>query len=172
MGNLLVNYQTEGFRVELKPELVAPCGMNCAVCSRFLALKNNLRSKSVNMAYCTGCRTRNRNCAFLKKRCPKLLTGEITFCFECKDFPCNRLKTIDARYQDRYKMSWIENLNFIKENGMTKFLEKQEKTWKCPNCGESICCHNGICFNCGLEKLKLKKEKYRWDNNQNPVNAK
>jgi hypothetical protein len=60
-------------------------------------------------------------------------------------------------------MSIVENLTFIKENGIEKFLEKQEQIWKCPNCGESICCHNGICFNCELEKLKNKKEKYRWD---------
>jgi hypothetical protein len=26
-----------------------------------------------------------------------------------------------------------------------------------------ICCHNGICFNCSLEKLRNKKQKYRWD---------
>jgi hypothetical protein len=26
-----------------------------------------------------------------------------------------------------------------------------------------VCCHNGICFNCGLEKLRNKKKKYRWN---------
>jgi len=30
----------------------------------------------------------------------------------------------------------IDNLNFIKENGIAKFLKDQEKTWKCPDCGE------------------------------------
>jgi hypothetical protein len=26
-----------------------------------------------------------------------------------------------------------------------------------------ICCHNGLCFNCGLDKLRQKKHKSRWD---------
>jgi len=56
----------------------------------------------------------------------------------------------------------IENLNFIKTEGMEKFLEKQDRLWKCQDCGALICCHNGICFNCGLEELRIKKEKYRW----------
>jgi hypothetical protein len=38
---------------------------------------------------------------------------------------------IDMRYRSHYRMSMIENLKFIKENGMEKFLEYQEETWKC-----------------------------------------
>jgi hypothetical protein len=26
-----------------------------------------------------------------------------------------------------------------------------------------ICCHNGLCFNCNLETLRNKKQKYRWN---------
>jgi hypothetical protein len=26
-----------------------------------------------------------------------------------------------------------------------------------------ICCHNGLCYNCDLEKLRKKKHKYRWN---------
>jgi len=60
-------------------------------------------------------------------------------------------------------MSFIDNLNFIKEHGIETFLEKQRETWRCPDCGGVICCHNGICFSCGLEKLKSKKKIYRWE---------
>jgi len=59
----------------------------------------------------------------------------------------------------------IENLEFIKKNGTKKFLEKQEKEWKCGKCGDTVCCHNGICYNCGIEKLKKKKNRYRWEDN-------
>jgi hypothetical protein len=148
------------------PDLIAPCGMNCTICANYLALENEVKNKGIRMPYCTGCRPRNKKCAFLKKHCSNLLNGEVTFCFECPVFPCNRLKTIDKRYKSRYKMSMIENLNFIKEHGMQIFLAEQEKLWKCPNCGKMVCCHNGICFNCELEKLRNKKEKYRWHNEQ------
>jgi hypothetical protein len=159
-------WYTEGLKATANTELIAPCGMNCALCSRYLALKNKVRSKGVRMAYCTGCRPRNRTCAALKKKCEKLLNREVTFCFECNSFPCDILRKIDTKYKARYRMSMIENLNFIRDKGIDKFLEAQEKRWKCPICSEMVCCHNGICFICGLTKLKSKKEKYLWDDEQ------
>jgi len=137
--------------------------MNCAICSAYLALKHDLTAEGLRMIQCTGCRPRNKKCAFLKKQCPKLSGAEINFCYECKSFPCKRLRTIDERYRSRYRMSMIDNLKFIKEHGIENFLKEQEKSWKCKSCGEMICCHNGLCFNCDLEKLRNKKQKYRWD---------
>ena len=142
--------------------LIAPCGMNCALCSSYLALKYDLRAKGIRMARCVGCRQGRKNCAFLKKQCPQLSKGEVTFCFECESFPCRRLKTIDERYRTHFRMSLVDNLQFIKEHGMEEFLKEQEKLWKCESCGEMICCHNGLCYNCDLEKLRKKKQKYRW----------
>jgi hypothetical protein len=143
--------------------LIAPCGMNCAICAGYLALKHNLKAKGIRMIHCTGCRPRSKRCAFLKEQCVKLSKGQVTYCFECRSFPCNRLRTIDKRYNSRYRMSLIDNLLFMKEHGIKKFLEEQEKTWKCKTCGEMLCCHNGLCFNCDLEKLRNKKQKYRWN---------
>lgn len=145
------------------PELVAPCGMNCGVCSGYLALKHDIMSKGIRMPYCIGCRPRDKKCAFLKKRCELLLNHKVQFCFECKDYPCEKLKHIDKRYQTFFRMSFIENLAFIKKNGIRKFLLNQKKKWQCPTCGETICCHNGLCFNCNLDKLKSKKKLYRWE---------
>jgi hypothetical protein len=145
-------------------ELVAPCGMNCGICSGYLAKKYDIRSKGVRMTYCAGCRPRNKQCAFLKKRCETLLNGRVEYCYECESYPCERLRHIDKRYfLSQFRMSMIENLEYIKEYGMEKFLKKEEANWRCPECGGTICCHNGICFNCGLEKLKKKKNKYRWE---------
>lgn len=151
-------------------ELIAPCGMNCGICAGYLALKNKIKDKGIKMPYCTGCRPRKKNCAFLKKQCLKLFNSEVTFCFECSVFPCDRLKTIDHRYKARYRMSMIDNLNLIKKEGIGKFLENQETRWKCQNCGEPICCHNGICFSCDWEKLRNKKEKYRWEDESEACN--
>ena len=151
------------------PELVAPCGMNCALCAGYLALKNNVKTKGIRMPTCAGCRPRGKQCAYLKKQtasCSKLMNERESFCFDCAEFPCPRLKTIDARYRSRYHLSFIENLGFIKENGMKKFLEDQEEKWKCQKCGGMISCHNGLCFNCDVEKLRAKKQKYRWENDE------
>ena len=37
------------------------------------------------------------------------------------------------------------------------FLEKETIKWRCPQYGEVICCHNGLCFNCSLDKLRQNK---------------
>lgn len=145
------------------PELISPCGMNCALCSSYLSMKNDLKAKGIRMPYCTGCKPRNKNCAFLKKKCSKLSGKEVTFCFECINFPCDRLKKIDQRYNERYRMSMIDNLRFIKEKGIETFLKNQEKHWKCKTCGGMVCCHNGICYNCELDKLRKREQKFRWD---------
>jgi hypothetical protein len=98
----------------INPALIAPCGMNCALCSGYLALKNDIKNKGIRLINCPACRPRNKKCAFLKEHCSKLSKGEVTFCFECASFPCDRLRTIDNRYRSRYRLSMIENLNFIK----------------------------------------------------------
>jgi len=56
----------------------------------------------------------------------------------------------------------VENLKTIKKKGISEFLKKEEEKWKCPECSGVICCHNGICFSCSLDKLKEKKKLYRW----------
>jgi hypothetical protein len=136
-------------------QLIAPCGMNCAICSAYLAYKNNLpkvRGK------CKGCRPRNKQCAFLKKRCEdnlKLLKGEIDFCFECNSFPCYELKRLDNGYKQKYGMSMIENLIEIKNKGIQEFIKKQYKKYKCPRCGGLISVHSKKCFVCEkIESLK------------------
>lgn len=143
-------------------DLIAPCGMNCTLCSSYIAFKNDIKNKGVKMPYCSGCRPRNKKCAFLKKRCDLILNNEVRFCYECEKFPCQYLQHIDKRYRLNYRMSLIENLEFIREKGINKFLEKENKKWRCSYCDGYISCHNGLCFNCSLEKLKHKKKLYRW----------
>jgi hypothetical protein len=143
-------------------ELIAPCGMNCGVCVSYLAMKNDLKNKGFSKSYCPGCRPRGKNCAFLKKQCELLGKGLVQFCYECQVFPCRRLKNLDKRYRASYHMSMIENLEYIRNNGMESFIEKETVKWRCNNCGDTICCHNGLCLNCSLDKLKANK-KYRWE---------
>ena len=144
-------------------ELISPCGMNCAICSGYLAYNHDVKSKGIKMPYCIGCRPRDKLCAFLKKRCELLPSNKVRYCYECGNFPCERLEHLDKRYRTLFRMSMIKNLEYIKNVGIKPFLETQEEQWKCPQCGEVICCHNGLCFNCCLDELRQKKQKYRWE---------
>ena len=81
----------------MKSELVAPCGMNCAICVGYFGYS---MSGTKRKHTCIGCRSRNveggekflqrKNCAFLKKRCKLLANEKVEFCFECADYPCAR----------------------------------------------------------------------------------
>ncbi|NMC57555.1 MAG: DUF3795 domain-containing protein [Eubacteriaceae bacterium] len=145
----------------MKEELIAPCGINCALCVSYLAMKNDLNKKGFNKSYCAGCRPRGKNCAYMKKQCKLPGEGLVRFCYECKDFPCKRIKNLDRRYSTKYHESNIENLQFIKQHGMYEFLIKQADEWRCKKCGDVICCHNGLCLKCDLDVL-IKNKKYRW----------
>lgn len=139
----------------MKSELVTPCGMNCAICIGYFGYT---MSGAKRKHSCLGCRSSNvegdakflqrKNCAFLKKHCELLANEEVELCFECPDYPCARLQKLDDRYRMKYNMSMIENLNFIKENGMQKFLDRQNEKYSCPDCGATICVHTNICYTC------------------------
>ncbi|MFH1031934.1 MAG: DUF3795 domain-containing protein [Chloroflexota bacterium] len=135
---------------KFSPDLIAPCGMNCGICGAYLAYRKDIPLKPGNNVHCKGCRPRNKQCAFIKGRCtnPKLANNQITFCFECADFPCYSLRRLDERYRKNYQMSMIENLKNIERNGLTVFLREQREKYRCPNCGGVISVHNRKCYDC------------------------
>lgn len=143
----------------MEEQLIAPCGMNCGVCSNYLAMKNDLKQHGIQKSYCAGCLPRGKNCTFMKKNCELLGNGLVRFCHECGNFPCKRLKALDKRYRTSYRLSMIENLEKIKANGMKEFLDSETEKWQCQVCGGSICCHNGLCYHCDLEQMRPRKRR-------------
>jgi uncharacterized OB-fold protein len=43
----------------------------------------------------------------------------------------------------------IENLDYLRDNGMKKFIIHEKKRWKCKECGGIVCVHREDCINCG-----------------------
>ena len=132
--------------------MVAPCGMNCAICSGFL---RETREKNV----CPGCNGDDVHkpmvCATCRiKNCPELDGGERAFneqafCFACAKYPCTRMKQLDKRYRTKYGMSMLENLANIRELGLDEFVARERVRWTCPGCGGLICVHRQECVYCG-----------------------
>ena len=145
-------------------DLIAPCGMNCALCANYLAMKYDLKKQGLGMGYCPGCRPRGKNCIYMRKNCELMAKGRVTFCFECADYPCQKLKNLDKRYRTSYHLSMIANLDYIKTHGLDEFLQQQMQQWQCPECGGAISCHGGLCYRCELERLKARgKGRYKWE---------
>ena len=124
--------------------LIAPCGMNCGLCSGYLRGKKNCPGcHGVNEGkpnYCVVCRIKN---------CEHLAASKQKLCFVCENFPCKRLKQLDKRYRTKYSMSMIENLENIREIGLDEFVAREKKRWTCPKCGGLICVHKVTCLACG-----------------------
>jgi len=126
----------------MEAELIAYCGMNCAICSAHLRKK------------CPGCKPRAEGCKYYGGLCEKTAKGGISLCFECDEFPCKRLKALDKRYKARYHMSMIENLECIRDKGMKEFLKEQEEKYNC-YCGGVISVHDGECYPNGKKPKTL-----------------
>lgn len=146
--------------MNMNEDLIAPCGMNCGVCVSYLAKQNDLNRKGLKRVYCDGCLPRGRNCLHMGDSCELLKNGLVRFCYECGSFPCKRLKALDKRYRTKYRLSMLENLNYIKEQGIEKFLEREQAKWACP-CGGTVCCHIGLCLSCQADFLR-KNRTYHW----------
>ena len=127
--------------------LIAACGMNCGLCIGFLREKKP----------CGGCFKKDdenkpkvcRSCTIVN--CELLAETESGFCYDCKKYPCTRLKSLDKRYRTNYGMSMLDNLDFIKKNGMEKFLESEQNRWTCKKCNSGLSVHRNFCLNCKTE---------------------
>lgn len=117
---------------KINKSLVAPCGMNCGICRAYLREKNP----------CHGCRKADENYPKTRVNC-KIRTcakHKGSFCFDCDEFPCERLKRLDKRYREKYGMSEIENLECIRENGIDEFMKKERKKWQSEK--GTLCVHD------------------------------
>jgi hypothetical protein len=127
--------------------MIAPCGMDCALCMAHLREKKR----------CDGCNgddaTKPAHCVVCAiKTCDEIEDGDERFCFTCARFPCVRLRQLDKRYRTKYGMSMIENLEKVRDVGLEAFVALENERWKCPGCGGVICVHRDECVHCGRPK--------------------
>lgn len=152
-----------------RKNLIAYCGMDCALCRSYQVNIHKLNEKGFHYKSCPGCNPRGLFCVHMADSCEIIGQGKVDYCFDCENFPCKRLKSLDKRYRDKYHMSMIDNLIMIRDNGMDAFIESQ-KRFECENCGELKTVHNGLCLNCDWQKLKNNR-KYRWGEDETKRNS-
>jgi hypothetical protein len=134
----------------LNAGLIAPCGMDCGLCSGHLRHKNRCDGCNGDDAskptYCVTCPI---------KLCDAREMGEGRFCFDCsRRFPCERLRRLDRRYRTRYGMSMLKNLEAIRDVGIERFIASERVRWECPSCGGVVCVHQDRCIYCGCAKTR------------------
>lgn len=126
---------------KIESVMFAPCGMNCLVCYKHCYHKNPcggcLKSDRGKPEHCRKCRI--KDCTAGKK---------ITYCYECDDFPCKQIKSLEKSYNSRYHASLVENSNAVRAHGMEILLEQHREKYKCPHCGGIISLHDAECSEC------------------------
>lgn len=121
--------------------MFAPCGMNCMVCYKHCYHKKPcggcLAAEEGKPEHC-------RKCSI--KECVQ--EKALSYCYECPDFPCRRIKSLEKSYNVRYSASLIENSLMVKSLGLSVFLENQRDKFTCPVCGGIISIHDAECSEC------------------------
>ncbi|MDD3126972.1 MAG: DUF3795 domain-containing protein [Candidatus Izemoplasmatales bacterium] len=135
-----MNPTNEKKSTTMSGQLFAPCGINCGVCVSYLRKHKP----------CAGClQVINGKLPHPMCKIRFCVHGhDILHCFECKTFPCERIKHLDLRYRKNYGISLILNSLAVKENGVETFMEREARKWECPSCHERLSIHLPNCWNC------------------------
>lgn len=105
---------------------IGVCGLDCGLCPRYY---------TKGTSKCPGCAgpdffIKHPSCSFITC-CVKKKNLEV--CSECSEFSCSKFKSEEEYQHVKESSSYpsykkvILNLNFIKEQGIKKFIEQQKK---------------------------------------------
>lgn len=126
---------------KIETVMFAPCGMNCMVCYKHCyhkkSCKGCLKSDEGKPEHCRKCKI--KDCIAEKK---------LAFCYECGSYPCKQIKALEKSYTTRYHTSLVENSKAVKKYGLPVFMEQQQESYTCPDCGGIISIHDRECSEC------------------------
>ena len=124
-----------------KKYLTAPCGLDCFNCNTYEGNITEEYKKQVSEFLkipieetpCKGCRDEKGNCKFgLNNQCPTwdcIQEKGLTYCFECDDFPCDKLMPTKDGVQYPHNMK-MYNLCRMKSKGIEKWIEESSEIRK------------------------------------------
>jgi hypothetical protein len=104
---------------------IGACGLDCGLCPRYY---------TQGPSRCPGCCgpdffSKHPSCSFITC-CVKKKNFEV--CADCNEFPCPKFEFEGENSYDSFitHRKTVFNLNFIKENGIERFIEQQKKRIK------------------------------------------
>jgi len=148
-----------------KTELAGICGIYCGTCPSYLAPLQGDRDRLEKMArdqgrpieevVCRGCLSdqvavRCQDCAHGFRACAS--EQGVTWCFECGEFPCDRLEAFipvhvvnGVIHHERI----LEHLEFMREHGVEAWVDREDEAGRCPECREPVYWSALTCPHCG-----------------------
>jgi len=101
---------------------IGVCGLNCAKCPDYRSI--NCEKECAKGLLGTHSST---NCKLL----PCAREKAHRYCFECKEFPCQKLEEFSSDGHAHHKQT-VENMKRMKEIGIKAWIAEQEKCMFCP----------------------------------------
>ena len=130
------------------PNLFAPCGTYCGICVwrvAYITKDEKLKAKLCKMIpgmkpeqiVCDGCRsdTPLYLCEMCKMKKCESKKEDVESCAECDEFPCKIITTWSDPLDKKVMLSAIPAWRDL---GTEKWVEAEEKRYKCPKCGNLL----------------------------------
>jgi len=142
--------------MENKKELAAPCGLYCGVCGILIAHRdNNIKFKerlttvygvTVDEIKCEGCLSDElfgycQTCSIRSCTIDKGIEG----CHQCNDFPCKFIENFPIPVGKKVILRAIPTW---REIGTKRWMEEEEKRYRCPYCDYKLFRGAKRCRNC------------------------
>ncbi len=147
--------------VDIKKEILSPCGLYCGVCAVYLAhasddveLKKRLLpvfkqwgAKTIEDIACTGCLSNEIMFPFCQtcsiKECIKC--KKLDGCYQCIDFPCDIINNWPSA---EGKQVILKEIPRWRELGTEKWVKSLEDRNRCSSCGQILYRGANHCFVC------------------------
>lgn len=117
----------------MKPnnQTAAICGLFCGICPSYPQQCHGCLSDKLTKS-CTVCPNGFRTCAKEHK---------VTRCYECVEFPCARISEFSTQHIENgicHHETVIEDLEYMKQNSVEKFVAQKTAENTCKDCGKLI----------------------------------
>lgn len=163
----MINTWSDGRKMrKWKTTLLGICGVYCGACTTYRAYKDKDQGlvewelktgMPRDEIYCKGCTSKlvNEWCSNCEFR--ECATGrEVTYCFECKEFPCKKL--VHFSKTRPHRTLGLKNLNLLKEITIEEWVKKQKKRWSCTRCGKELHWYSEKCPDCEADFVNATQE--------------
>jgi hypothetical protein len=133
------------------------CGIYCGACLILLATKTGELDETQQ---CYGCKSEKptgfcSTCGI--KACAQRKSYE--FCDECSELKtCEVMQKLISDTQYPYGHCVLKNMQMIREEGLPKWLEMQDKRWRCRNCDAVNSWYQETCPQCGQTVTSYKED--------------
>ena len=119
-------------------QMVAPCGIDCGICELFTcgenpALMERLTARGIpgDKLPCPGCRAVEGRCPVIGETCATyacVIERRVHFCYQCEDFPCERLHPAADRADVLPHNLKIHNLCVIQKRGAQGLIKQSKES--------------------------------------------